>query len=258
MTRVATDDPRGETSEVAFTFDWYADFLDALCRRGLRFRSYDDSLRDGDVVVRHDVDWSPRNALTTARIEADRGVTATYFFLLTSPLYNVFHRRNRRIVEKIASLGHRVGTHFSTHQYWDREPPEDVLTERVQDEQRALDTVVDELDPAVSFHRPPEWVLAREFDALVSAYEPRFFESVAYRADSNQRWRDDHPLAGGVPETMQVLTHPGLWGKADADYEARLAAHEDEELGRTRKFMEDQFVDKRYNAADFCEFERRY
>ena len=42
--------------EVGFTYDWYRTFLADLRERGRRFRSYDDTLTAGDVLLRHYVD----------------------------------------------------------------------------------------------------------------------------------------------------------------------------------------------------------
>lgn len=241
--------------EIPFTFEWYGDFLDRLCDHGCRFRGYDDELEAGDVILRHDVDWSPRRALRTARLEAERGIEAAYFFLISSPFYNVVHKPTRRIISRMASLGHDVGLHFSVHQYWNEEPPEAELVERIAAEQRILSAVADDPIETVSFHRPPEWVCGRTFSSVDSTYEERFFTDVAYRGDSNQRWRDEPPLADGVPERMQVLVHPGLWGEEDATFAERLATLTDRRLGRTRRFMHDQFVKKRYNIDEFCDFD---
>ena len=247
-------DTAAADGEVEFTFEWYGDFLDRLLAHGCTFRSYRDEVRPGDVILRHDVDWSPRRALQVARMEAERGVEATYFFLVTSPFYNVLHKPNREILARLESMGHDVALHFSTHQYWSEEPPEGDLVDRVRAEQRVLLTVTHDPVNTVSFHRPPEWAVRRSFGGFESTYEERFFTDIAYRGDSNQRWREEPPLADGVPDRMQVLTHPGLWGEEDAGFEERLTALEDETLGRTRRFMDEQFVEKKYNIDEFCEF----
>lgn len=239
---------------MTFTFDWYGDFLDRLLSHGYRFRGYSDEIESGDVILRHDVDLSPRKALRTARMEAERGIESTYFFLLTSPFYNVQHKPNREIIARLEALGHDVGLHFSTHQYWNEEPSSPELVERVRSEQRVLVEVAEDPVSAVSFHRPPEWVFRRSFRSFDSTYEERFFTEIAYRGDSNQRWRDEPPLADGPPDRMQVLTHPGLWGEEDASFVERLSTLEDETLGRTRRFMDEQFVEKKYNIDEFCDF----
>ncbi|WP_203229173.1 polysaccharide deacetylase family protein [Halobellus captivus] len=245
------------TDEVAFTFEWYGDFLDELCDHGCRFRGYEEDLAAGDVLLRHDVDWSPRRALRTARMEADRGIEATYFFLVTSPFYTVTHKPNREIFSRLEALGHDVGLHFSTHQYWADEPSEDALQERVAAEKAILAQVTDDPIETVSFHRPPEWVFRRTFPDFASTYEERFFSDIAYRGDSNQRWREEPPLEDGIPERMQVLMHPGLWGNRDATFVERLERLMSQTLGRTRRFMHEQFVEKKYNIDEFCDFEPR-
>jgi hypothetical protein len=244
---------------VEFTFDWYERFLDELLDAGYTPAGYDDSLNSGEMIVRHDIDFSPQKALEMGRIECDLGIEATYFVLLTCPLYNVFYKPVREMLRELQSMGHTVGLHFSTHQYWNEEAPPDAVTERVREEQRALLGVVDEVSEAVSFHRPDEWLFRRSFEDFISTYEERFFTDVAYRGDSNQRWREQHPLSGELPEKLQILTHPGLWGHVDADFEIRLSKEVDHELDRTRRFMHEQLVEKKYNVDEFryqLEYER--
>lgn len=218
----------GNTAEpslrgVEYTRRWYRSFLDQLLSDDYRFRSFDDRPVAGDVLLRHDVDLSVEAALEMARVEADLGVQSTYFLLLTSPLYNVFERETREQIEAIVALGHDVGVHFSTHAYWPTErPPSDAdLVEAIRHEQAALGTIVPPVE-TVSFHIPPPWVLDRSFQGVRSTYEPALFTDIDYVADSTGRWRERHPLDGGLGETVQVLTHPGLWGETDAGFIERV------------------------------------
>lgn len=241
-----------QSTDVTFTFDWYRSLLDTLDDHGYRFRTYDQPLDDGDVLLRHDVDWAPRNALTLARIEADRDITATYCFLISSPLYNPHHKPVRGVIETLTDLGHDVALHFSTHEHFTAEPTDDTLIARVEEERTALATVTDDLADTVSFHRPPEWVFRRDYDGFISTYERRFFEDITYVGDSNQRWRDTPPLEGPVPDRLQVLVHPGLWGVDDATFDQRFDTHVGTRLNRTADYLEDQFIEKRYNIDDYC------
>lgn len=210
--------------DVEYTHRWYRVFLERLQSSGYRFRSFDDRLTDGDLVVRHDVDLSVGAAVEMARIEADLGIQSTYFLLVTSPLYNVFERETRERIAELEALGHDVGVHFSTHQYWpaDARPTDADLLRAVRREQAALAAVATAPVETISFHIPPEWVLDRAFPGLQSAYEPRFFSDLDYVADSSQRWREQHPLDGGLGSRVQLLTHPGLWGETDAPFAARI------------------------------------
>lgn len=230
---------------VAFTYDWYDEFLARLHSDGARFRSYGEGLSAGDVLLRHDVDLSPERALRMGKVEAARDVRATYFLLVSSPLYNPLDRHTREIVAELDSLGHDVGLHFSTHQYWpaSESPSGTELRERIAAERAVLDSLpVDPVD-TVSFHLPPPWVLERSFDGFDSTYEPRFFGEIGYRADSNQRWRQEPPLAGGRPEKLQVLTHPGLWGETDGSFEERVEAATNETDSRVEEYAHTRYVE---------------
>lgn len=210
--------------EVAFTFEWYGDLIETLATEGYAFANFDDDLSDGSVLLRHDVDWSPRKAVRLAEIEADHGATATYFFLVSSPFYNPMNRAVRGYIDRITDLGHNVGLHFSTHQYFEStpdgtdgtEPPESKIVTAINRERSVLETVASESVDVVSFHNPPTWTFRRSFDEFVSSYETRFFEEIVYVADSNQRWREKPPFDGSIPSKVQILTHPVLWGERDA------------------------------------------
>ncbi|MFC6905560.1 hypothetical protein [Halalkalicoccus tibetensis] len=239
------------TGDVEFTYDWYERFLAELQESGYIDADYADPLEPGEMIVRHDIDFAPRKALEMGRIEADLGIEATYFVLLSCPLYNVFYKPVRSALRELQSMGHTIGVHFSTHQYWNGEAPAEAVTKRALAERDALSSAVGEVSEAVSFHRPDEWLFRRSFDGFISTYEERFFTDIAYRGDSNQRWREEHPLAGDPPEKLQILTHPGLWGEEDADFETRLGREVDRELDRTQRFMQEQLVEKKYNVDEF-------
>lgn len=228
---------------IQFTYETYEELLLCLQRNDYTFGDYETS-DDRTVILRHDVDWSPQKALRMAELEADLGISATYFFLLTSPLYNALYEEDRTCIEKITALGHDVGLHFSTHQYWTEEPPVEAIVAAVQRERRIFSEVIDDIIEAVSFHIPPDWILRRHFNEFTSTYEPRFFEEIAYRGDSNQRWRENHPLEPTIPDRIQILVHPGLWGEDDATFEERLVAERNWRFDDIADFLRYQFIDE--------------
>ena len=232
------------TDGVEFTYDWYRRFLRRLSSSGYAFRSFDDPLGDGDVVLRHDVDLSLDAAVAMARIEADIGVESTYCVLLSSPLYNPLEGEYRRSLAEIESLGHDVIPHVSTHAYWGAgaAPDADAIERRVDEERAVLETVVSPSE-TVSFHRPPAWVLDREFEGFRNAYAPAFFSEIGYVADSNQRWRENPSFVEDLPETVQLLTHPGLWGERDAGFSGRVERAISDACTRTGRDTRAEFLD---------------
>jgi hypothetical protein len=221
---------------IEFTFAWYEELLQTLLEEGYRFDGFESRIQPETVLLRHDVDWSPRKAVRLAEIEADLGISSTYFFLVSSPFYNSVNEYVRNRVHQIQDLGHSIGLHFSTHQYFSSTPdgengnvPNDgELINVIEREQLIMHQVSGSEICVVSFHNPPSWVCRRSFDGFTSTYEDRFFsEQVSYYADSNQRWRSNLPFAAELPAKMQVLAHPVLWGEHEGNPTDRLREERD-------------------------------
>lgn len=210
--------------ELQFTFDWYRGFLSDLLDAGFDFRTFSEGAEDGDILLRHDVDLSVEKALTTARIEAEYDISSTYCFLVTSALYNTIERTRRDQLRAIEALGHEVALHFSTHEYWavDDQPDDAILEAQVDEEREILGSMCSETPETVSFHIPPSWVIDRSFDGFRNTYGPSTFSDIDYVADSGQRWRQSEPQIPDPPASIQILTHPGLLGDTDGDFEERV------------------------------------
>lgn len=58
------------------------------------------------IILRHDVDSWPSNALQMAKIEAEHGIKATYYFRVSPLSYN------EKIIKQIVDLGHELGYHY--------------------------------------------------------------------------------------------------------------------------------------------------
>jgi hypothetical protein len=94
-----------------FTFDVYASILRAGLTAGYRFYPvvdwYDlgDAARDG-IMLRHDVDRRPGNALKMAQLEYALGIRSSYYFR-SLPCSFV-----PDIIEQIRDMGHEIGYHY--------------------------------------------------------------------------------------------------------------------------------------------------
>jgi hypothetical protein len=93
-----------------FTLTAYRQLLLALREAGYSFYTFEDWC-DGKaqgryVILRHDVDLKAANSLATARIEADLGIHASYYFRV------VPQSNQPEIIRAIAALGHEVGYHY--------------------------------------------------------------------------------------------------------------------------------------------------
>ncbi len=63
---------------------------------------------DKIVVLRHDVDRRPNNALKMAELEASMGVQSTYYFRYMP------HTFKPNLIKAISDMGHEVGYHYET------------------------------------------------------------------------------------------------------------------------------------------------
>lgn len=58
------------------------------------------------IILRHDVDRRPKNALETAKIEHDFGIEASYYFRIVKKSFD------ENIIKKISGWGHEIGYHY--------------------------------------------------------------------------------------------------------------------------------------------------
>lgn len=94
-----------------FNLSKYVDLLNALKNRGYTFQTFERFTQVSIynvIILRHDVDLKPPNALTTAVIENKLGIPGSYYFRMVPESYDI------DIIKKIADLGHEIGYHYET------------------------------------------------------------------------------------------------------------------------------------------------
>jgi hypothetical protein len=190
----------------AFDLAHYAELLEAANAGGYRWAFFDREPQDGDLLLRHDVDLSLDAALRTAELEAEHGARATYFLMTESVFYNLASHEGRDALERLRSLGHRVGLHA-------------VWPNAARDER---------FDPVLAWHNPDPEYMRAPVEGAVNVMQAPYFTEGRYRSDSNQHWRSGCPheeLARGEFPWLQLLTHPEIW------------AYDGETMGATMRAM---------------------
>ncbi len=175
-----------------FELAHYRELLGAARTGGYRFAGFDREPAAGDLLLRHDVDLSLPAAVELAELEADEGAWATYFLMRESVFYNLDSEEGRWALERLRTLGHRVGLHA----VW----PRAELDER--------------FDPVVAWHNPDPPYMSQPIPGSVNVMQAPWFTQGHYRSDSNRHWRSGCPheeLALGEPDWLQLLTHPEIW-----------------------------------------------
>jgi hypothetical protein len=203
------------TSDEDFTEAHYRQLL-RIAKASYSFLAYEAiQWHTPFILWRHDLDYSINRAMALARIEAEEGVTATYFVNPRSEFYNPFESGQARRLNQILELGHRLGLHLDTgaHCICDEEPLEDMVAK----EARWLEDAFGVRPAAFSFHNPGPAHLQCEADTyggLINCYSNRFKTQVPYCSDSNGYWRYRRlhdVLTEATAPCLQVLTHPGWW-----------------------------------------------
>jgi hypothetical protein len=175
-----------------FSLAHYAELIRAAGEGGYRFATFDREPRDGDLLLRHDVDLSLEAAVELAKLEHELGAQATYFLLRESVFYNLDSAVGRAALATLRDLGHRVGLH--------------AVYPRAELDPR--------FDPVVAWHNPDPEYMKAPIDGVVNVMQEGFFDPATYRSDSNQHWRSGCPheaLAAGELPWLQLLTHPEIW-----------------------------------------------
>jgi hypothetical protein len=93
-----------------FTFSAYRQLLLVIVQAGYTISTFEDwcdkKTQERCLILRHDVDLVAKNSLITAKIEAEMGIRASYYFRVV-PQSNI-----PTIITQIAELGHEIGYHY--------------------------------------------------------------------------------------------------------------------------------------------------
>lgn len=93
-----------------FTLEKYRDLLVALQRASYAFytfQEYCEGKAAGKyLLLRHDIDRNPTNALKISKLEHDLKIKSTFYFKTSSDVFNP------EIIKEIENLGHEIGYHY--------------------------------------------------------------------------------------------------------------------------------------------------
>jgi hypothetical protein len=223
----------------AFTHAAYADLLDAIAQAGCETLTVREYLSPGRlperfVVLRHDVDRKPRRAEALARLEADLGVSSSYYFHPSA------FRETR--VERVEGLGHEVGYHYDdvATARGDRRTARALFANNLRVFRRACD--VDTVSPHAAALSPHDnaslWehgLSFEDFDLLGDADRSADYVDLSFFSDAGRTFRDrpadrtralgerDQTVTAdttdalaarfreGAVERACLLTHPRRW-----------------------------------------------
>lgn len=192
-----------------FSLDTYQKIISELKENGLvPTIDWRGITSDSKLLIRHDIDFSVEFAYKLAIFESGLGIKSTFFFMLTSNMYNLLSSENRMLVNQIIDLGHKVSIHFDPTAYQD--------LEEFKFEKHLFEHVFQVEVDIVSVHRPGPFLDNRNMPlcGIPQTYSDPYFSEMFYLSDSGGR--DIRPLisaylANGRSQGLQLLTHPVWW-----------------------------------------------
>lgn len=231
-----------------FTIDHYREIVQLARDLGFEFILHKDKFEDcrKDIIWRHDVEFSPLQALKMARIENELGVKTTYFFQTHSENYNIFEKYFSDILREIASLGHHIGLHFDSH-YWGVNN-ESSLNKCIEIDKDYFNKVFDLNIDTFSFHNTTPFVLHSEeymYGGLINSYAKFFKENYRYCADSTGYWRYeilDEVLRDTNTRHLQVLIHDAMWSDEVMSPRKRVMFSIQENADRVKRFYDEDLI----------------
>lgn len=200
----------------------------------------DNQYQDHFVLMRHDVDRMPGNALQTAKIEHDLGIKATYYFRSIKSTFCP------EIMKQIEDMDHEIGYHY------------EVLSEASGDPEKAIGLFQSYLDNfrkicnvrTICMHGRPlskydnrdlwKYYDFRNFEVIGEAYLS-VDKELNYFSDTGRSWGSKSNLRDFIPGKTQhlyadttddlvklieseqinkfyILTHPERWSSCLAEW----------------------------------------
>jgi len=233
-----------------FTLQKYKELCEAIMEEytPTTVKSYLTKKPSGELVIlRHDVDRKPENALKMAKIENDLGITSTYYFRKKKDVFTP------EIIKEIANMGHEIGYHY------------EVLEKAKGDLEKAIRIFEEELKKfreicdvkTICMHGNPlsKWVNKdiwkkydfKDFGIIGEPYLSIDYKNVLYLTDTGRKWNsrfsvkdvvgansqrnekikstDDviRMINGGDIEQICILAHPERWSDSFGEWLKELA-----------------------------------
>ena len=183
--------------------------IEDLLKKDFIFTNFLSNLDIRSICLRHDIDFSVKDAYKIALIEKDMGIKANYFFMLSSNTYNPLSNENRSYIEKISNLGHEISLHFDPSIY------EDIDSFFVR-EKEFFENIFRVKINIVSLHRPRKFLEDNNIKLkdCFHTYEDKFFKNMEYVSDSackDIRSNLKRMTPTNQAKPLHLLIHPIWW-----------------------------------------------
>ena len=221
-----------------FTLQTYSLLLDALIKAGYDFQTFRDYMlnpKQRVVILRHDVDKMPGNSLSFAKVEAEKQLSASYYFRIVKESLEADK------LLAIRNLGHEIGYHYE-----DMDPAKGDSSVAIESFKQNLallrklapiETICMHGSPLSKYDNKDLWkdYNYRDYGIIGEPYFDLDYNEVFYVTDTGRKWNNadasirDKVESGfdiridstshfiqllkedKLPDKMMINTHPQRW-----------------------------------------------
>jgi SAM-dependent methyltransferase len=184
------------------------------------------SPRDRLLLLRHDVDLTPRDACKMAQAEAELGIRSTYYFLISGGYFNILEKECRTCLKEICEMGHEIGVHF--------DDPGTIV-----EDCKIIFDLTGKKVLSLSQHNPTINGFKSIQDAnLINAYDKSILEKhgFTYISDSGMKWRGTDIFGRLGAPRLYFLAHPETWFSEGCDLIELHRKIEQHEINKLKRF----------------------
>lgn len=193
-----------------FTIKIFSELIESFIKNNYRFvtvREYFEMQPDNGIMLRHDIDKKPENALLLARIEQEFKIKGTYYFRIVKGSFDL------DIMKSISEFGHEIGYHYE-----DLSMNNGNIEQSINSFEKNLEKFREYFDvkticmhgsPTSKFDNRDIWRIHnyKKFGLIGEPYLDLNFENVFYLTDTGRMWnaksvtlRDKVTHLGNKPE----------------------------------------------------------
>ena len=232
-----------------FTHTVYQHLLSALQTQTYNLQAFETFLQNPSqrvVILRHDIDKLPENALEVAKLEHVMGVAASYYFRSVPVSFD------EQIIKQVADLGHEIGYHYEDLSLAGGDPQKAIrhFEEQLIRFRRIypVKTICMHGSPLSRHDNRDLWKHYdyRDFDIIGEPYFDVDFRRVFYISDTGRKWNNEaasvrdrvdsgfdiiiqntaHLTAlaaqAALPDQLMINVHPQRWNDFGARWISEL------------------------------------
>lgn len=224
-----------------YTIKTYRLLLNEFLLCGYEFQTFQEfqmNPRNGKVVIlRHDVDRTPKNAVRMAKIEAELNIKSSYYFRIVDESYN------ENCIQAIVGLNHELGYHYEdlALSKGNKGLAIQIFVKNLEKLRKfyPINTMCMHGSPRSNYDNRSLWESYnyREYGIIAEPYFDLDFNHILYITDASRSWNNEavtlrdrvesnfkfdinssHHIIGllqssSLPDRVMINVHPHNWSK---------------------------------------------